>query len=133
MWIARDKNGELWIYKKKPKKNSAGMWDEIFNTGYMRMNPHIFPEVTWEDEEPTEVEIFRDESGYMWAARDECGDLYIYTEKPFKYESAGGWVVVNLYDFILIEIDEPDIPEELSDVSWYDSEPTEIRVKVVKH
>lgn len=26
MWIARDKNGDLWLFKKGPQKQNAGFW-----------------------------------------------------------------------------------------------------------
>lgn len=55
LWIARDKNGELWLYDTKPIK------DEIFfdvETFAMRMElkPTLFPEVTFENS-PQEVEL----------------------------------------------------------------------------
>ena len=46
MYIARDKDGDLYLYKKQPVKYSESS---------------LFPEVKWEDEEPTEVELVKKE------------------------------------------------------------------------
>lgn len=56
MWIARDKNGELWLHKEKPIKKTDWRW---YSTGDIELvslvNKSIFPEVKWEDEEPREL------------------------------------------------------------------------------
>lgn len=58
MWIARDKDSELYMYEEKPTRHcSANIWvstveDEV------AMPRHLFPELKWEDE-PIEVEIRR--------------------------------------------------------------------------
>ncbi len=58
MWIARDKNKSLWLYKEKPIRNEQeNYWisshhDDAISTLY----PTMFPELKWEDE-PIEVEI----------------------------------------------------------------------------
>lgn len=55
-WIARDKNGELYLYQGKPEK-SANAWEskcvchrslDLFN--------HLFKMVKWEDDEPWNTE-----------------------------------------------------------------------------
>lgn len=55
MWIARDKNGELWIFENKPVKE-----DDIYNNSdsdYMKISDKtVFPELKWEDE-PLEVDF----------------------------------------------------------------------------
>lgn len=57
MWVARDKNGTLWLYDKKPrKKKRVGCWSND-TAGMMRVFKPSFPKVKWEDEEPTEVEL----------------------------------------------------------------------------
>lgn len=51
LWIARDRNGSLFIYNEKPEK-SNGYW---YNTGRSQLvvgSSTILPEVKWEDEEP---------------------------------------------------------------------------------
>ena len=50
-WVARDKDGRVFFYTEKPRKIN-----EIWDGGLLRF-PQIFPQVKWEDEEPTEVEL----------------------------------------------------------------------------
>lgn len=58
MWIARDKDGLLCIYRHKPSK---GMEVWIENPEDKRLDDmyiipeDYFPEVKWEDEEPREL------------------------------------------------------------------------------
>ena len=61
-WIARDKNGELTFYETKPiKVIESGIWtcSESDNITTLFGDEFLFkfPEVKWEDEEPTEVEL----------------------------------------------------------------------------
>ena len=55
MWIARDKDGDLFLYRVKPARN-----DNIFvvpgNYGMIRLADSAFPEVTWENS-PVEMEL----------------------------------------------------------------------------
>lgn len=56
MWIARDKNGSLWLYNEKPIKFRDGTWKgqtEFVRTS--KMSEDLFPEVKWEDKEPREL------------------------------------------------------------------------------
>lgn len=58
MWIARDKDGDLFIYDKKPWKNEyIEMWECASDTCYppIRLDKRSYPEVRWEDEEPCEL------------------------------------------------------------------------------
>lgn len=57
MWIARDKNGELIMYEKKPLKDKfIEQWRT--SSGWIRFLPKKkFPEVKWSDEEPTKVKL----------------------------------------------------------------------------
>lgn len=58
MWMARDKNGSLYLYKNKPQKNEKqGLWrtDGALNLIKIGCGGFDIPEVQWEDEEPTEV------------------------------------------------------------------------------
>lgn len=58
LWIARDRNGELWIYDHKPIKK-----DEIFQSNFeleecraAEIPEWILPEVTFENS-PQQVEL----------------------------------------------------------------------------
>lgn len=54
MWAARDEDGTLYIYEEKPYKNI-----HVWNCDELEYFPiiELLPEVKWEDEEPTEVEL----------------------------------------------------------------------------
>lgn len=55
MWIARDKDGSLFLYEIKPKK-----YEEYFDSirGYkaIQLNDELFPEITFENS-PREVKL----------------------------------------------------------------------------
>ena len=58
-WIARDKDGELWLYGSKPYKNDErGIWNS-YRIPSRRIYPERFASVTWEDEEPTKVKLVK--------------------------------------------------------------------------
>lgn len=55
MWIARDSSGQLFVYNEKPQKGSF-IW--FPSDGYVtELKRKLFPEVKWEDPEPTKVQI----------------------------------------------------------------------------
>ena len=61
-WIARDKNGRLYVYEVKPSKNDEGWFSYIaqgIRGGDCRevADYPIFKNVRWEDEEPTPVNL----------------------------------------------------------------------------
>lgn len=53
-WVARDKNGELYIYSEKPKRTQWLRWAE--GSAFLPLSHSLFPDLTWESE-PEEVEI----------------------------------------------------------------------------
>lgn len=56
-YIARDNSGQLYMYfGAKPFKGS-GYWYAESMGGVVYLENDLFPEVKWENEEPTEVEI----------------------------------------------------------------------------
>ena len=56
-YIARDNSGQLYMYfGAKPFKGS-GYWYAESMGGVVYLKNDLFPEVKWENEEPTEVEI----------------------------------------------------------------------------
>lgn len=64
MYVARDKDGRLFLYFTKPSK--IGIFDKwcLVNSrpnDYYEIDSSLFPEVKWEDEEPTEVELVKKE------------------------------------------------------------------------
>lgn len=62
-WVARDKNGRLFIYDtpifKDEKYGHWSAWGDV----YLELHPNSFPEVKWEDEEPRAV--YFDEKGQL--------------------------------------------------------------------
>lgn len=59
-WIARDSDGKLWWYKKKPTKGTVGSWLDRSGSASEISSP--FPQckfdfIRWEDEEPWEVKV----------------------------------------------------------------------------
>lgn len=58
IWIARDKNGSLYLYSNKPKVDSKGIFygeseqERIFITNnefFEKIDPNWFPEVTFKN------------------------------------------------------------------------------------
>ena len=54
MWIARDENGELWLYEEKPYRK-VNRWTSSDGDCQLLINSDWFPEVSCEDEEPREL------------------------------------------------------------------------------
>lgn len=54
MWIARNSDGSLRLYEDKPIKGIILWYDGWFNGGYP-IKSNLFPEVTWNDDEPREI------------------------------------------------------------------------------
>lgn len=53
-WIARDKNGYLFLYDKKPYKSSSD-WKYTSKYTELGVYEHLFPCVKWEDDEAWEI------------------------------------------------------------------------------
>lgn len=54
-WIARDKNGKIYLYDTIPYKEET-RWNS--HQGYLKcLHRHQFLDVKWEDETPTEVKL----------------------------------------------------------------------------
>lgn len=54
LYVARDKNGALYLYENKPYKD-VGIWCPRGMS--ILLGRDALPEVKWEDEDPTEVEL----------------------------------------------------------------------------
>ena len=53
-YIAKDRNGDVWLYSGKPYKDET-YW-ESYNARYnLRRIRKLFPFLSWEDEEPTKI------------------------------------------------------------------------------
>lgn len=53
IWVARDYDGRLFMYKNKPYKGHK-IWQ---GDEYVDLDKTALPEVKWTDKEPTEVEV----------------------------------------------------------------------------
>lgn len=63
MYVARDKDGGLCIFNARPVKiDERGYWQPAKTwLDWIKLDTALFPEVKWEDEEPTEVELVKKE------------------------------------------------------------------------
>ena len=53
LWVARDKDGDLLLFQKKPKREHDYWVSAIF----IKLNAKSFPEVRWDDKEPKKFEL----------------------------------------------------------------------------
>ena len=57
MWVARDKDGTLFLYIGcKPRKGDS-IWVPPIIGQDISLNRDLFPEVQWSDEEPTKIKL----------------------------------------------------------------------------
>lgn len=56
MWVARDKDNRLYMYRGKPVK-SRNQWLNTCAEMFTILPTTLLPKVTWEDDEPVEVDI----------------------------------------------------------------------------
>lgn len=56
VWIARDKDGDLYVYPNIVSKNEC-IWSQGSDLNSMELRSDRFPSVKWEDDEPTEAYI----------------------------------------------------------------------------
>ena len=54
-WVARDKDGMLYLYTAKPQKMSDSWYAD--KVGYVKLDDSFFSEVQWSDEEPKEIKL----------------------------------------------------------------------------
>lgn len=51
MYVARDKDSQLYLFKDAPLRGKECWWAEAGVDGtYLRLDTALFPEVTWESE-----------------------------------------------------------------------------------
>ena len=65
-WIAKDRDGDLWIYTNKPKKEYDRYWRDCSSSKSLSFEPldifknSLFTEIKWEDEEPVYIDDYVD-------------------------------------------------------------------------
>ena len=57
VWIARDRDESLCIFLGKPIKD--GNYWQPHGESYKSISDSLFPEITWEDEEPTQFKLVK--------------------------------------------------------------------------
>lgn len=51
MYLARDKNNDLYLFNERPVRGSECWWAEKGVDGtYLRLDPALYPEISWETE-----------------------------------------------------------------------------------
>lgn len=59
MWVARDKDGTLWLHDSKPYiADSSKGYYKATSGRYFEFDSDLFPDLKWEDE-PIEVELVK--------------------------------------------------------------------------
>ncbi len=59
-WVARDEDGSLTLFygsDKPSKKDNDDYWSAVFGNTLEYLPQEMFPDIKWEDAEPTKVEI----------------------------------------------------------------------------
>lgn len=56
LYVARDKDGSLFLYTSKPTKHEE-MWDTRDTFYDLETDSERFSEITWDDDEPKEFEL----------------------------------------------------------------------------
>ena len=60
MFLARDKNNDLFLFDDMPRKGQECWWDKTGVDGtYLKLDRRLYPEITW-DSEPLAVSIVVD-------------------------------------------------------------------------
>ena len=52
-WVARDRDGNLYVYEEKPKKEESSWYSDGCSL-FFQFN-HLFSAIKWKDEEPTRI------------------------------------------------------------------------------
>lgn len=56
LWVARDLDGKLFLYSKKPYRGFYSFVPKEDDYSYNQLNEKLVPEITWEDS-PVQVKI----------------------------------------------------------------------------
>lgn len=59
-WVCRDEDNTLTLFygsDKPSKKDNDDYWSAVYGNTLEYLNQNLFPDVKWEDSEPTKVEI----------------------------------------------------------------------------
>lgn len=63
LWMARDRDGSLFLYRRKPRKDDGSVWYVESGAGsdapgceWYELPPWLCPEVSWDEDEPRLVD-----------------------------------------------------------------------------
>lgn len=73
MWIARDKNGNLFLYQSIPNRGKATF--EPTDGSYMDIDSDLFPDLRFEDE-PIQISLWLNDEKYHTVKLEELNRLY---------------------------------------------------------
>ena len=62
LWVARNKNGSLFLHVDQKPYKEGNWWELGFSDYYFNLDPNLFPEVKWSDDEPTKVKLVIDKN-----------------------------------------------------------------------
>ena len=74
MWIARDKNGNLFLYLECKPTRDENEWRVPFYNEVYQLDKNLYPDVRWEDLEPTALVPIQDRHSLI----DALGDILIH-------------------------------------------------------
>lgn len=58
LWVARDKNKDLYLFWTKPKKDiDFEQWRNQYGDSIQELGKSLLPEVKWTDKQPTKVKL----------------------------------------------------------------------------
>ena len=75
-WVARDKDGMIYLYTAKPQKMSDSWYAQ--EVGYVKLDDSLFPEVQWSDEEPKEIKLSIMEKSKIKSALSFLGRIALF-------------------------------------------------------
>ena len=75
-WVARDKDGMLYLYTAKPQKMSDSWYAD--KVGYVKLDDSFFSEVQWSDEEPKEIKLSIMEKSKIKSALSFLGRIGLF-------------------------------------------------------
>ena len=59
MWLARDKNDDLYLFIDGKPEKVENLWLNV-DADFIQIDSRLFPEVKWSDEDPTKVKLVFD-------------------------------------------------------------------------
>lgn len=130
-YVARDRNGKLFFYNKKPYRTDYS-WSD-FTGDFIRLPDDLFPEVKWEDAEPAKISLAitkTDDKDEFYVVKNADNSLYLWHYKPVKRGEE--WCFGNHDKLTFLYYGNIPIPEHLfPEVRWEDEHPTKVKLTLL--